>query len=1277
MRISESNSTRFDFGGHASNDSCIRIRELPACRALANPFQGSSMGGNGKNTRGNRNRNPVLAILVTAWLIVLCCVLSLNRVGGADNQLAQPNDFSPPLSPGIGNDSGASNSLFCATEKPRVTESNLQGLLAVHRTSGTAKIGGGAAAIPRNSARPAGNPTTSLSEPLVLSLDGGGLPDMAADRFGRVHVVWQGPDSFIWYSQVGADGKVSVPATKVYGVVKAGPPRIAVDREGDAHVVFTLPGGEFKGVMYIKLSGGNLVRANAFQMFPPNGLFEIEQDSWPSIAINPVTQLPVVAADVTTSYTVQFGFPFPIPVTVWNEYVRTVSLDAAGKPANYFSAYFLDRIPSPQFRAEYSSVAVDSLGTIHVVWVHRDPQWNGWSVGYARSGDDAWVEIANSRNVSGLSGRPRIIAGEGSNVDVVWATTDGATIWQEMNHKGETTVDDTVVSQPGAKGRWPGIASGFGELICAWADSREKSSTQIYTRSLFDVAAEVNISESPATAFNSVVAVPSKDRLAYAWQDTRSGTNQIYYREHRTVTSEMADLVASVTINGGEFLPGGGINVNIEIRNQGRQPAQGIVLLNLFLSQDGLPQDSYISLGQFSVPLDIEGGGVAEWTRAVMLSDGTSPPLDRAGSRIIVAEINQSHSVEEADYDNNKAISKCFFMGNIVNVVTHGFNLRPPTLKVGGESWQSFWLPFHELARDLQHLPKAGSLLDGHVGSHVVEWSSDVGFWNAFFDLFIGEMAEAYAVKFAAEPERQLLLREGARLLREAAVNHTVQSKREAQNAAASASSNNLGGLLMTSPDLSRRYQRIALLGHSRGASVNARLARLLTDRRYVISEFIALDGFGTDWPSPGGLIGDFDIAVEASVAQLKVNYRVEQDISEMLLAKIGADGNPFGNFFWDVFVAQLMPELLKATRNPGWERLGELLKAVAPTEDVREYLLGLDLRAPERWGLDNSPVLTGPVLSGKKEKSNHLNITKYYQDLIAVWASPSFVGRHRNDDSCVKWSEDKFEFSSTLGEGSVVATLSRHGPDGDLELSNFSDPTFEQTGDLLRRAAALPPELSGDPIVDSWLQIALSPKMLMENHWQQQGEADVAVLGTNSFAKLIQTTNTSIAQLIQLLGGRKTVEFDLRTVAVGAGDTVQVIVGDAVVGEIPLAVSDDFNHLSVRIDSFSDWKSVGFRLGGSAEVPSEVWLDNVAIVYEPPRIKLAKQLADGRFKLVIDTVTGASFALDVSRDLKNWFERSVITATRDEVEHFEDFQEGTPALFYRLRAVGSEVGTY
>ncbi len=113
-------------------------------------------------------------------------------------------------------------------------------------------------------------------------------------------MVWRGNDLHVWYAQVGPDGVILLPARKVYDLVSTTFPRIAVDANGDAHIVTTTTSSPAT-LIYFKVSNGTRVLIKGFTMFTP-GAFDREADYWPTIDINPLTGLPVIAAEVQASW---------------------------------------------------------------------------------------------------------------------------------------------------------------------------------------------------------------------------------------------------------------------------------------------------------------------------------------------------------------------------------------------------------------------------------------------------------------------------------------------------------------------------------------------------------------------------------------------------------------------------------------------------------------------------------------------------------------------------------------------------------------------------------------------------------------------------------------------------------------------------------------------------------------------------------------------------------------------------------------------------------------
>ena len=377
---------------------------------------------------------------------------------------------------------------------------------------------------------------SSLTDSLLLGA--GSLPDMAADPLGYIHVVWADPTQGVMYEQVGLNGTITVPPTSVYPGAGYSIPHIAVDKYGNAHVVAGLNIGQ---ILYLKISGGQRVGINVF-LINTDGNPD-QADYSPCIAINPTTQLPVVAAEVHTDY-----YAYYYGLYVYSTYIASVFLDAGGNPVpgSVFDAWYDMETPNNLFNAvSYPSVAVDNAGVTHVVWEYQDPSLSGLTVGYANSASSSWEEIASTANISGFAGRPVIIRGGDGNLDVVWSNSGHAVVWTQISPKGLIMVNNSIVSQTAAIPSWPNLASASGQLVCSWTDGRNGANSQIFARSLLNAVPECDVSESPGAASFGVVTINSSTNPAYVWQDSRSGSTQLYYRTASSSVSVSGQITST------------------------------------------------------------------------------------------------------------------------------------------------------------------------------------------------------------------------------------------------------------------------------------------------------------------------------------------------------------------------------------------------------------------------------------------------------------------------------------------------------------------------------------------------------------------------------------------------------------------------------------------------------------------------------------------------------------------------------------------------------------
>lgn len=364
---------------------------------------------------------------------------------------------------------------------------------------------------------------------ILLSPEGeaGYSPDIAVDRLGRAHVVWKGGDNCLWYARVGSQQKIEVGAKPLFSNL-TGSPKVAADSKGSPHIVAPIRAWIYPGSMllYVKVAesaqGEVLIKTNVFSLFPAYST----DHGWPSIDVNRVTDLPVVATEARFSHNLN---PY---ITLWWEGICVFGLDEAGRPGTLWSAYWQDQATYWSYVAGFPDVAVDALGRTHCVWSHRDPGWTGSSVGYALEGADYWTDIANERNVGGFGvGGPKIARGDEGCVEIVWTTTAGTVVWQRTNHDGLTLIDDGVISDSTAKAHRPNVCAGSGRVLFAWADDRGGQS-QIYGRNPPDDEgdeADRLIACSPGSAFFVSLAARGAVSVDYVWQDNRNGLFQIYY----------------------------------------------------------------------------------------------------------------------------------------------------------------------------------------------------------------------------------------------------------------------------------------------------------------------------------------------------------------------------------------------------------------------------------------------------------------------------------------------------------------------------------------------------------------------------------------------------------------------------------------------------------------------------------------------------------------------------------------------------------------------------
>ena len=455
----------------------------------------------------------------------------------------------------------------------------------------------------------------------------------------------------------------------------------------------------------------------------------------------------------------------------------------------------------------------------------------------------------------------------------------------------------------------------------------------------------------------------------------------------------------------------------------------GGVKLSYLVSGADLPFDTQISVYWSSTP-DLDGrlGDAAAMYQITTADqkhqDDTTPktfllthsqfvvghqaPADGAKYLVVVADPSLPGSavfgtIPELREDNN--IGAIRIDPFVLNVVTHGFNPYPLT----SVSWPYFRAQWYTLGKQLETVatPGSGAILEGRIKSYVAEWDSRTGFADGVFSLLFAKLDDGASKLFQRlhRPTIAAQFTRRAKELRKQIPSYIATSTQYAENAAKTifqdiATKDEYGlkdpdpspNLLPLPPGEERPLPRIELIGHSRGAAVNARVSRLLSVARYQVDQYTSLDGYSTDWPTGGGDLGDISITGE-TVATRKVNYRVEDGLEKVVLAGLSTLRSIKLKTPDILATLGTIPFLAGASLSPLPEDIRlmkTLMQAVRPQRNWAMYYNIVDgandLRAPKRFA--ENPSL-GPG-------SNHLNAFDYYHDSHAFF--DNYAGNHRSD---------------------------------------------------------------------------------------------------------------------------------------------------------------------------------------------------------------------------------------------------------------------------------------
>lgn len=504
----------------------------------------------------------------------------------------------------------------------------------------------------------------------------------------------------------------------------------------------------------------------------------------------------------------------------------------------------------------------------------------------------------------------------------------------------------------------------------------------------------------------------------------------------------------------------------------------------------------------------------------------------------------------------------------VVVVSTHGWSpsgnpLFSALFDPSDSAWRATRKSFEDIAKNLAtKVPEDDSILKNRVEYLVPAWQSSAGFTPAFLALAISKVYRALGNPVGAAIN--------ARLASIFAMKSGQLARETARQVAA-----NVKGRLLPDVKESNRLQKIIFIGHSRGAAVNAGASAHLAqpenrDEAYTnIQDFVALDGFSTDWPDSAGSIGDISI-IEAA-ANRKVNYRVFDGLAGAAV---------------EAALEALSSELTSAEPEGG---LSQLVKDALASE------FG-DLRAPNRPGFVNLAVFDHFT----DQASNHLSVHPAYRESLAFSESRRYIldnyvgwNRFKGTNATGTPLEGGFDITNapeiaSRGTGMVIDSVRE-------QFVGIVDGSFEVLGELLDQIRDVDLSSVTDPLLLDWAEFTGDGRDLIAALWETTG--DVELIPNNSSVRLIQTADTSLGQLVTIPEQAGNLEFDLEVVNAGPDDILQVCFGDSLLGEIRLDEPSVSGHHSIVVSEyFGKTGTITFRLAGPLDNASVVKLDNLFV---------------------------------------------------------------------------------
>jgi uncharacterized repeat protein (TIGR01451 family) len=349
-------------------------------------------------------------------------------------------------------------------------------------------------------------------------------------------------------------------------------PALCLDISGTLHVLWSDNSSGNREIFYSHQPMGGSWTA------PTNVSQTPGSSQWPALAVGPAGTLHALWADDTSGQYDVYYATKP-PASAWTSAENL----SHGHPGG---------------EAAVPVVAVDSAGTVHVLWHNHDPATNNWQIFYTRKpAGGSWtppVSISQNPPGAGEARWPALAVSGDDTLHAVWQRSRGN--WEidyASKPAGGTWSEPVNISHSPAESTDPAIAAGPGVVYVVWVDLSLGNQDIFFSlKPRYGVwSYPRNIANTPAESAQPTIAVEEAGTVHVAWTDSTPGQAAIFY------TNRPA---------GEWWLPA--IKASSE-HNSAREPALAILPDGrpVLAYADSTPGHYAVAVGRILNPLEVTG----------------------------------------------------------------------------------------------------------------------------------------------------------------------------------------------------------------------------------------------------------------------------------------------------------------------------------------------------------------------------------------------------------------------------------------------------------------------------------------------------------------------------------------------------------------------------------------------------------------------------------------------------------------------------------------------